>query len=460
MDLLCDPPRSSTRKKYLVSGSHVAESSSIFDYVYVVVVCLIDEQKGIDVAHRGKLGTFLVIRHLSSKLLRNVRHGQPLDHAIQVRRCLQHARAESVISNANLHVPQSPEQIQHRANDWGLKDSSPPTLAPPRSPQQSRLFSANSPTRTSKSTINSFVRYGCAVRFQAHDGGFLLVDNDGTLRKTSDKLRNDPRTVVTLFASDSFTIGTTSKCLRSGDPVFLVQGAASVYTDHQAIHADSQRSANHRASDRRGARPQEYQYRDQPGDTKTEATNVWSIQKVVSPSAIGGRPDGKPTLASLNDEYFPDGAIVEILQNNQVVCYEPETPATARGDAAETHGQDLVGMNTSSDERGSVVDFPTSFSSDIWLMERSPLGTVAPMLPSILRAKQMSSWKIQRVDFGRSPKRTDRTASRRMTQTPTKQQIANAVTPATTTSRPNNVRKSTSYRLFLLLSDWFANLAR
>ncbi|RLN31990.1 hypothetical protein BBJ28_00013758 [Nothophytophthora sp. Chile5] len=77
------------------------------------------------------------------------------------------------------------------------------------------------------------IRYGRTVRFQADDGGYLLMERDGILRKAPPEFRNDPRTMLTLFPMDP-RLSTSKKRVRRDDCAFVVQGAAPMYSRHGA----------------------------------------------------------------------------------------------------------------------------------------------------------------------------------------------------------------------------------
>lgn len=180
-------------------------------------------------------------------------------------------------------------------------------------PSASRTF-PDSPNK-----IASLLRYGRTVRFVADDGCILLVDSDGSLKKGAASLASDRRSQLTIFEKDPLGVGPISKCVRAGKDIFLAQGVASIFDEHNVVHANSQAMR----------------------DAKTEIYNqsqrdcgrpkVWRLTKAVN--VVEGKRlghDGKDKLQSIDRDYFQQDSVVEIRQGELVVCYEPLELKTQR----------------------------------------------------------------------------------------------------------------------------------
>lgn len=212
----------------------------------------------------------------------------------------------------------------------------------------------------------------------ADDGGLLLIDADGAMRKASAALATDPRTLLTVFPSDPLGVGAASKCVRAGDGVFLTKGVASVYVDHDVVHADSRRMRS-RGGLSNGLGAQEDELSSQ------QWTAVWSFSKLVdrSPVAPGRLSDAKATLRSLDEEYFSHGCAIEIRQGELVVCYEHNEPQSAReapaaavstsATASGNVGQRPLLRSPSDRPDGSA--FAPSPMADLWLADLNHDGT-------------------------------------------------------------------------------------
>jgi hypothetical protein len=226
-----------------------------------------------------------------------------------------------------------------------------------------------------RTASHSFLRYGRTVRLVADDGGLLLIDADGSMRKASAALATDPRSLLTVFPSDPLAVGAASKCIRAGNGVFITKGVASVYVDHDVVHADSRRMRS------LGGPPNRLEEQE---DTQ-QWTAVWNFFKFVDwdPLAPDRLSDAKATLRSLDEEYFSHGCAIEIRQGELVVCYELSEPQSAREapvDAASTSttasgnlGQSPLLRFPNDDPTTSA--FAASSMAGLWLADLRRDGT-------------------------------------------------------------------------------------
>lgn len=224
----------------------------------------------------------------------------------------------------------------------------------------SRALGATKPRSSS-----SLIHYGRVVRFQAADGGFLLVESDGCLRKVPLEHASDPRTRITLFPRDPLaTVGKQHPRVWSGDWMFIVQGsAAALETELGITRADSDEMvegpkylvnevARHDAASARQLGEQRLGIQQHtsndhlskqgirkkqlaqafPQDTETMPPTVWCLARVPRSSDFYQSLSSGDRLSSLTspDENDSDddegclthGAQVQLFQNSFVVCYE------------------------------------------------------------------------------------------------------------------------------------------
>jgi hypothetical protein len=94
-------------------------------------------------------------------------------------------------------------------------------------------------TRIQQQDLSKAARYGKIIRFQTDDGGFLLVDNDGSMWKAPSDFENDPRTHLVLLPSVTDTSNYLNKCVRSCDGTFIGQRADKLMASTRLVYADS-----------------------------------------------------------------------------------------------------------------------------------------------------------------------------------------------------------------------------
>lgn len=245
------------------------------------------------------------------------------------------------------------------------------------SKQQSRALDKHYASRalgvTKPRSSSSLIRYGRVVRFQAADGGFLLVESDGCLRKVPLEHASDPRTRITLFPRDPLaTVGKQYPRVRSGDWMFIVQGsAAALETELGIARADSDEMiegpkylvnevARHDAASTRQLGEQRLGIQQQhtpnshlskqgirkkqlaqafPQDTETMPPTVWCLARVPRSSDFYQSLSSGDRLNSLtspgeNDSDDDEGCLthgaqVQLFQNSFVVCYELQSSKDA-----------------------------------------------------------------------------------------------------------------------------------
>lgn len=212
--------------------------------------------------------------------------------------------------------------------------------------------------------FDAFIRYGRLVRFQAADGGYLLVESDGCVRKVPKEFASDQRTLLMLFPKDPIANVGKQKRIRSGDQVFVVQGAPSLHTEHGIAHADSdemiegpkhlvdevnrhdeaasalmdqqtqrQTTKHPPHLSRQAIRMKQLEQTAFVQERKFMPSTVWCLQKVprTAADASSRSPnDGSDHHLEAKELCFRDGNQIQILQNTHMVCYEMQLPKEER----------------------------------------------------------------------------------------------------------------------------------
>lgn len=252
---------------------------------------------------------------------------------------------------------------------------------------------------------DSYIGYNRVVRFQASDGGFLLVESDGCLRKVPKEHESDPRTLMTLFSCDPHAaIGKKPKRVRSGDWMYLVQGSSvSLATEFGVTQADSDEMidgprhlvnevSRHDAVAAQSIDTHRLQLQnsstlsphaplskqtirkkqlDQAFTPEVEAmpTTVWCLAKVADTAR--SNDSRSPTGTADDDAYIRHGAQCHIFQNRFVVCYEKQSFSKGNEDmkrsVPETRSE--LSSRPSSAETSSPTRSSTSAFAHVWLQE-------------------------------------------------------------------------------------------
>lgn len=206
----------------------------------------------------------------------------------------------------------------------------------------------------------SFLQYNSVVRFRASDGGYLLIESDGCLRKVPKECESDPRTLVTLFPRDPVAnIAKQPKRIRSGDCAFLVHSSsAALQTDAGIARADSDEmiegpahlvsevsrhdtlaslapphvelssslqhsrhsiKTSHASLTKQSIRKKQLERAFTP-ETESMPTTVWCLSKVSTHTQSRG--ETSEALDHTTDSYFRHGEQCQLFQNHAVVCYE------------------------------------------------------------------------------------------------------------------------------------------
>lgn len=161
------------------------------------------------------------------------------------------------------------------------------------------------------------IRYGRPVQLQTEDGDFLLLENDGTMRKVPPSHHKDSRTVLTFFPVNSKTGG--NNYVKPGDRVFLVQGAAPSFSRNGAVYADSRQLKSHPPKVLSGDSGNKLSTRENNADTIT-----WSLTNVSrSPSQLKTKMDASQTTVLLDSrEIVSSGDKLVLSQNEYLLCYD------------------------------------------------------------------------------------------------------------------------------------------
>lgn len=229
------------------------------------------------------------------------------------------------------------------------------------------------------------------MRFQAADGGFLLVESDGCLRKVPSEHASDPRTRITLFPRDPLaSIGKSNKRIRSGDWAFIVQGsAAALETELGIARADSDEMvegpkylvnevARHDAiassrpqgesslvtdqqqlfNKKSQSHPSKQVIRKKqlaqafPQETETMPPTVWclaSVSRLSESHQSSPSGDRLASHASLGEKHdhagcLPHGAQIQLFQNSFVVCYELQS---SKDDESNNNSRPMASVSAS-----------------------------------------------------------------------------------------------------------------
>lgn len=240
---------------------------------------------------------------------------------------------------------------------------SPPTPSSPQhttgtQPVHARQLSRSKPlppqldklSHNRKHGDDAFITYHRVVRFQATDGGFLLVESDGRLRKVPRERVSDPRTLVTLFPRvPRPSVGKTPTRVRSGDWVYVVHGSsASLQSGLGVSQADSVdmtdgpqylmndvRRHDANAAQRMDTACQQHASTASPKpllskqrirqqqlgqaftlDADVVPTTLWRLVQVPETHT------GAEIVGTLPTDCLRHGAQCHIFQNRNVVCYE------------------------------------------------------------------------------------------------------------------------------------------
>lgn len=268
----------------------------------------------------------------------------------------------------------SPDQQQHKHQSQSISKQLSSSQLPRQSSTTTTFLTRSRALRTKGKprSFLSLIRYGRVVRFQAADGGFLLVESDGCLRKVPAEHASDPRTRITLFPRDPIaTVGKQNRHVRSGDWAFIVQGsAAALETELGIARADSDEmiegpkylvnevvrhdAASARQLDQQTLGMQQHKQQAYnghhlskqtirkkqlaqafPQETETMLPTVWCLARVPRSSSgsshkflSSGDRSNIPASPGENDSDDKDegclvhGAQVQLFQNSFVVCYE------------------------------------------------------------------------------------------------------------------------------------------